>query len=553
MKNKMRLIIPSAKLVPEELQKLGKLPAIIYPINQRIMFDYIYEQYTKYCSAVDIICYEKADKVKRRLEKYTDDKVRIKILPDLQDLGYTVWYALKDVEEPVIINFADTIVMDAISEIVGDAFFYQEIYMSETWTYFDEVNGVITNVYDKKILDNGLKKKMFVGVFKIMDTHRFKDCLKKALSKNNHKMNSFYYALQLYSQQCPLQSILTENWFDIGHEDRYYSSKLAVKAREFNHITIDKERGILRKSSDDKDKFIGEIKWYLKLPSDVEYVRPRIFDFSTSYESPYISMEYYSYYTLHELFLYGDLTMQQWIDVFNRIRFVCNDFKRYTVKDQNIRASLENMYLTKTLQRIDKMRQNNHFLSFFENSIKVNENTYKPLNKVAEILSKVVPEMLYDVDTFNIIHGDLCFANIMIDSNFSFVKVIDPRGKFGTYDIYGDPRYEMAKLFHSVDGKYDFIIKDLFEKKYNLENASLTYKIQDRKRVFDLYQIFINTFCDEIGNDLKKIELIEALLFLSMIPLHGESLDHQIVMLGTGLDILNRVVDIRECSDADEK
>ena len=41
----MRLIIPSAKVVPEELQKLGKLPAIIYPINQRITFDYLYEQY----------------------------------------------------------------------------------------------------------------------------------------------------------------------------------------------------------------------------------------------------------------------------------------------------------------------------------------------------------------------------------------------------------------------------------------------------------------------------------------------------------------------------
>ena len=74
-----------------------------------------------------------------------------------------------------------------------------------------------------------------------------------------------------------MKAILTENWFDIGHEDKYYNSKIAVRAREFNHITIDKNRGILRKTSDDKDKFIGEIKWYLKLPADIEYVRPRIF------------------------------------------------------------------------------------------------------------------------------------------------------------------------------------------------------------------------------------------------------------------------------------
>lgn len=109
----------------------------------------------------------------------------------------------------------------------------------------------------------------------------------------------------------------------------------------------------------------------------------------------------------------------------------------------------------------------------------------------------------------------------------------------------GDTRYELAKLFHSVDGKYDFIIKDLFEVSYDLENASLTHSIQDRKRDFDLYKVFLEIFKNEIGDDIKKIELIEALLFLSMIPLHGESLRHQMVMLGTGLDILNRVEDIK--------
>lgn len=29
----MKVVIPSAKVVPEELQSLGKLPAIIYPLS----------------------------------------------------------------------------------------------------------------------------------------------------------------------------------------------------------------------------------------------------------------------------------------------------------------------------------------------------------------------------------------------------------------------------------------------------------------------------------------------------------------------------------------
>ena len=149
--------------------------------------------------------------------------------------------------------------------------------------------------------------------------------------------------------------------------------------------------------------------------------------------------------------------------------------------------------------------------------------------------------MLYDVEELTIIHGDLCFSNIMVDNNFSFVKVIDPRGKFGQFDIYGDQRYEIAKLMHSIDGKYDFIIKELFDVEFNSGNCTIDYYINNRERPYDLYKIFLDVFKDEIGNDLKKIELIEALLFLSMIPLHTESVNQQMVMLAIGIEILNRV------------
>ena len=192
------------------------------------------------------------------------------------------------------------------------------------------------------------------------------------------------------------------------------------------------------------------------------------------------------------------------------------------------------------------MRKDERFIKFFGQPITVNGKKYKCLNSVQEELQRVVPKMLFDVDEFSVIHGDLCFANIMVDENYSFIKVIDPRGKFGNFDIYGDFRYELAKLFHSVDGKYDFIIKDLFKINYKSEENEVNYSIINRVRTFDLYQTFLEVFKEAIGNDLKKIELIEALLFLTMIPLHNESFEHQLVMLGTGLEILNRVINVEE-------
>lgn len=536
----MKIIIPSAKLVPEDLQNLGKLPAIVYPINQRPVFDYLYKEYKR--ADFRVITFENAVVVRRRLSNYN---VEIVDLPKLGDLGYTVYNGLNNVSGEGIINFADTIVEDNIANITGDAFYYSEDIPSDTWTFFEEKDGQITKIIDKKAESVDDLQKLFVGVFKFSHLEYLRVCLKKALENQVIDMSSFYNALMQYSKKYPFKVIKTDNWFDIGHADKYFSSQLEVKAREFNHIKIDKERGILTKTSDNVDKFIGEVKWYLKLPKDIEYVRPRIFSYSTSYTHPSVSMEYYAYHTVHELFLYGDLTKSQWSDIFKRIKFVYHDFKRYTVQDdEKIHAALKDMYLTKTIDRLNKLREDNRFSKFFVSPIEVNGKKYQSLEQVINILIKVIPEKLYDVKKFNIIHGDLCFANIMIDNNYNFVKVIDPRGKFGDFDIYGDPRYELAKLFHSVDGKYDFIIKDLFNIDYNLDSAKINFEINNRARDFDFYQLFLDVFKDEIKDELPKVELIEALLFLSMIPLHGENLKHQLTMLGTGLEILNRIVDI---------
>lgn len=538
----MKIIVPSAKIVSEDLQNIGKLPSVIYPVTDKIVFDFLNKQYMTVSEKIKILCYDQAEKVQRKLNRYSMTEV-VKI-PELKDLAYTVYCGIED-SEPIIINFGDTIVLDNIFDNKVDSFYYSEDYISDKWTYFDSDNGEITAIYDKKVekVNKLRKEKLFVGVFYLSDPLFFKSCIENAEKVNSNNISTFYFALQLYSKTYPLTPVKTDSWFDIGHADKYFNSKLEVKAREFNHINIDKNRGILTKTSDDREKFIGEIIWYLKLPSDVEYVRPRIFSYSTDYSQPYVSMEYYAYHTIHELFLNGDLNLYQWEGIFKRIKFIISDFKRYSVKDENIIPSLEEMYLKKTLQRFDKLKIDARFHCFFNNRILVNGICYLSLDEIIEKLKVIIPTMLYNVKEFNIIHGDLCFANMMVDNNFSFIKVIDPRGKFGTYDIYGDSRYELAKIFHSVDGKYDYIIKDLFDLQY--EKNKIDFSIRDKDRDFDLYKVCAEVFKDEISDSLKEIELIESLLFLSMIPLHGESFEHQLVMLATGLEILDRVINIK--------
>ena len=102
-------------------------------------------------------------------------------------------------------------------------------------------------------------------------------------------------------------------------------------------------------------------------------------------------MEYYEYHTVHELFLYGDLTLQQWVDVFNRIRFVCDDFKRYTVKGREYPARTGGDVFDKDITALRENEKREYIFDFFEEPIEVNGEKYLPLNDISAVLEKSYP------------------------------------------------------------------------------------------------------------------------------------------------------------------
>lgn len=539
------VLFPSAKVVTQDLQDIGKFPAIIYPIDQMRMID-IFKRYyfdeTKLADRFEVVTYEEHDQVIRRIEN--DSRIQIDKLDDLKDIGYTVWYGLSKAniteKDRIIINFSDIADLKDVGDQIQDRCFYSQEEISSKWMFFDENAGRITKYYERPVHSEDIEtNNMMIGIFHIEKALLFKELLESAIHQKT-KLDSFWVALQKYSEIRSFIMVQTNDWFDIGHIDKYYDTKMAIKSRTFNHITIDRNRGILKKTSEDKEKFIGEIRWYLKLPTDIEYSRPRIFSYSTNYETPYISMEYYAYRTLHELFLLGNLTEEQWCNVFRRIRFILNDFGRYSLKDKGIKDSLVEMYISKTISRLKLVKELQNF-PVFDNPLIINGEEYISIHDVCDMLPQIVKDNLLDVDELHIIHGDLCFSNIMIDSNYSFIKMIDPRGKFGRYDIYGDTRYEYAKLMHSIDGKYDYIIKDRFE--IYFKNNIIEYKVHYDQDA-DIVKCFERIFANEIAQEKGKIKLIEALLFFSMIPLHKESINQQIAMLATAYRCLSEVSNI---------
>lgn len=137
-----------------------------------------------------------------------------------------------------------------------------------------------------------------------------------------------------------------------------------------------------------------------------------------------------------------------------------------------------------------------------------------------------------------VLHGDLCFSNILFDKRSRLLRLIDPRGAESDSELYGDPYYDIAKLSHSVLGGYDFLNHGLFDvvigEGLGLELRSQQPAPGPREERF-LRRV------QEAGFDPRRMRLYEASLFLSMLPLHAEDPRKLLAFALTAERILDQV------------
>lgn len=545
---KMRvLLIPSAKMISSEMRKqLGEIPTVLYPLGEKTMLEQLCSAYTPLVDAIYVVTYEK----QHLIENFVNWKklnVILVALDHLDDLGYTVRCGLKRIFEDipnvstVYINYADTLLNNEAVPDAKDVVYYQMTELNSTWTFFTQQDGEITSIQDKFVSQtekDGCEMPFFAGVFQLSTPRDFMECLNGLYGKE-HSVDLMYLALKKYSKMHKLQFCAANDWIDVGHSENYLQAKTSVAAREFNSIVIDKNRGTLKKYSKNVDKFLGEINWYVKIPQNLQYLLPRIYSYSVDRSSPFVEMEYYGYHTLHELLVFGNPPLIQWQRIFWKLRFVTNDMKRFIVSDSDeIKQAMREIYINKTENRLRSLEYTEQFKDFFQRAIVVNGDVYPNLTEILDKLPKWCQTYVIDGfdGKFSIIHGDLCFSNILIEENDCFLRLIDPRGAFGSFDIYGDPRYDLAKIAHSLEGRYDYIIEDMFN--VEQKGTSIVVTLPDKgQQIFD---VFCETF-DISDEEINAIRFIEATLFLSMIPLHSDHPDRQLAMLSVGLQLLKKV------------
>lgn len=531
------LVILSAKYVEKELQnRFGKIPPVLIPFENKCSIDYIYSAAKKTYDKIIIVGFEGINLIKNYISK-KDYNIELISLDKLGDIGYSFSKVELSRCDNITILFGDTLLKEFNFERYssGSTIGYSLVEDTERWTTFIYEEEKL-KIYDKEELETCDNQNCFIGIFNFDNLRLLQEIL-DSHHENSSSMDSFYSLIMAYSNKEKIKFIEEKGWLDLGHEDKYFGSKKDVEARYFNTIEVDKRRGILKKSSLEKEKFINEIKWYLKLPAEIQYVAPRIFDYSLDYNEPFVKMEYYAYNTIHELFLWGNYSKNKWKEIFKTLFETHKEFSKYKLELERhqIKKMLKEIYLDKTVQRLKSLKKDQNFIKYFQDEISVNNFVYPSLEAICEKLDEILEvNKLYWKNNLSIIHGDYFFANILYDNKCNMVRVIDPRGDFGGYGIYGDPSYDLAKLSHSVDGKYDFIVEDLFRLEEN--KTSINYKILSDDKHEEIKDLFYNILSSY--DDIRRIKLIQALLFLSMIPLHKDFPKRQKVMLATGLELI---------------
>ena len=325
--------------------------------------------------------------------------------------------------------------------------------------------------------------------------------------------------------------------------------KSFFESRSYNSLDFDFTTKRIKKFSLNSEKLNSEYLWYMSLPRKFASYIPAFIELVGD-NNDVLQMEFIQLNTLSQYYSYKTLPLIMWQEMLDELFSLNKDFRFEALENShNARIMAQEIYLDKTFQRMADLSQSDSIISDLMEmeSIVVNGTTL-PGFKILLPAILISLKTLTENATTGIIHGDFCFSNIFYDLERSTIKLIDPRGTFGSSEntIFGDPRYDIAKLRHSFCGKYDWILEGLFEVTRSGEYSfNLRYF---RHNDFD-DEIVFDQLCLQYGYDPFEIRFIEAYLFLTMIPLHSDSLSRQIVFFLTAMSKFHSV--LIECNRFD--
>ncbi|MFN3393313.1 MAG: sugar phosphate nucleotidyltransferase, partial [Candidatus Thermochlorobacter sp.] len=536
------IILCAGKIDPSNLPIGTNVSNATIPVNGKPVIAWILDDLMcKQVYDVIVVAREEDKKLQKLLTRVYAKKMQITIacVSEPKSILESLSAGLEQVKENAVqVILGDTLIRDSF-DFENDTVYVGEVKETKRWCLaIADHRHRLVELIDKQDYKNHSYQAL-AGYYFFTDTAWLKDCVERSRKHGEKELSA---AIRLYMQKRPIQTCKVEEWYDFGHIDNLLQAKQRLlRPRYFNQLKVNPVLKTISKVSDDTEKLADELNWYLQLPDELKVLTPRILHQEYHSSKIEIVQEYYGYPTLAELYVYSDFHHENWQSILRHILKIHQEFRRYTTTMPN--EVIFDMYVKKTEQRLNLLQQSDPFWKevLQRREIIYNGKIYENFWSLKAVVLSLIEEMQKDFAPC-VMHGDLCFSNILYDVANQIVKIIDPRGSFGRKGIYGDPRYDMAKLRHSVAGLYDFMVADMFQ--VNEDKDGFTGEIFDIQPVEKIIADF-DQLLEENGYNVLHIKLIEGLLFISMLPLHRDHPKRQLMMFLTGIARLNEVKECR--------
>jgi len=286
------------------------------------------------------------------------------------------------------------------------------------------------------------------------------------------------------------------------------------------------------KSSVNKNKIKAEYTFYHLIPEDMKFWFVMPFDYKEDDSQASYTMERLHMTDLAIKWVHGSMDRNEFEELMDKYFFFFRSRHSKDCTPEEYQKIASALYVDKVRERVCDLKKLPEYKKIKrlldvspETDIDFLVSEYINLKeKIEKNTSR--PHRLV------IGHGDPCFANALYNKSTKTLKFIDPKGAVTQEQLWTDPYYDVAKLSHSVCGRYDFFNNDLFDIRVD---SAFSYDLEIPFEHSEYKQIFKDK-AEENGFNYMLIRIYEASLFLSMLPLH---IDNPYKVLGFILNVKN--------------
>jgi hypothetical protein len=307
-------------------------------------------------------------------------------------------------------------------------------------------------------------------------------------------------------------------------------------ARFFNSLSGDEFT--VTKSSTNKNKIKAEYTFYHLLPDEMKswFVLP--YNYNEDEKCSRYTMERYNTTDIAIQWVHGSIDILTFEKLMKKIFYFSNNRSRKIIDKVGYDEIAYDLYVKKLEKRMNELKEHNLFPTF--SNLISSGTQYGSIDEIMNEYIGLYRETIckYDFQLFSVIgHGDLCFSNMLYNKETSLLKLIDPKGALEEKDLWTNPYYDIAKLSHSICGRYDLFNNSMYTIEYNEEmqfQLNIEFDHSEYIRIFKKY-------LKEYGYHYECVRLFEASLFLSMLPLHMDYPQKVFGFLLNAINILNEV------------